>query len=212
MKLVNFEKSDGPAGARFVSQLTDASSEEQFEIAIAGPSSLVERMLAEAEINLTIDSQRTEEDVVADFEPALEEQRRSIWEAAGLEDTSAFFKPAPTPPKPETTVMAAIRPGAGHGTPFALVVSGFSVPAGASFFFTGSFVFTALGSLVPASGDQDLFLRLFTPTGSILAASRAGGTALDFVTFTFPLLPWVPVFEVRGFTAGVCATFAAQGA
>jgi hypothetical protein len=86
------------------------------------------------------------------------------------------------------------------------------VPARDSFFFTGSLVLTALGSVLPASGDQDLFLRLFTPTGPILMASTSGGTALDFVTFTFPLLPWVPVFEVGGFTAGVCATFAAQGA
>jgi hypothetical protein len=79
MKLADFEKSDSRAAARFVLRLSDASSQDLFEITIAEPSSLVERMLAEAEIDLTIDSQRTQEDVIADFEPALEEQRKSIW-------------------------------------------------------------------------------------------------------------------------------------
>jgi hypothetical protein len=212
MKFRKFEKSGSGAGARFVSRFTDAASDEQFEMTIAGPSPLVEQVLAEAEIELTIDSHRTQDDLMADFAPALAEQRRLTWEVAALEDIAAFFKPAPTSPRRETTVMAAIRPAAGQGTPFTLVVSRFFVPAGVSFLFFGSFALTALGSVLPASGDQDLFLRLFTPSGPILAASTGGGTALDLVTFTFPLVPWIPVFDVRGFTTGVCATFAATGA
>jgi hypothetical protein len=211
VKLADFKKSGGRTGARFLARITDEASGEEFEMTIAGPTSLVERMLAEAEIDVAIDSERTRDHVMADFDPALEEQRRSLWEEAALDDTATFFKPTPAPRQPETTVVAAIRPVAGHGTPFALRIFGFSVAASSSFFFIGLPVATAAGALVPLSGDQDLFMHFFAPLGPTLASSRAGGTSLDFVFFMLPA-PWVPVFEVQGFTTGVCREFRAQGA
>jgi hypothetical protein len=212
VNLADFKRSGSGARSRFVGRVTDAGSQEEFEITIAGPPALVKRMLADAEIELTIDSQRSQDQVLADFESAQTEQRKAMWDVAGLEDTAALLKPAPEPPQPKTTVFAAIRPVSGHGTPFALLATSFFVPKGVSFFFFGSFVFTAVGSLRPTSGDQDLFLHLFSPTGPTVSASILGGTSLDVVAFTFPLFPVVPVFQVFGFTAGVCSTFAAYGA
>jgi hypothetical protein len=87
---------------------------------------------------------------------------------------------------------------------------------GVSVFFAGSWVFFTNGALVPASGDQDLLLRLFSTTGPVVASSSAGGTSLDFVWLTLPSpfgpLPFLPVFQVLGFATGVCATFSATGA
>jgi hypothetical protein len=211
VKLADFKRSGSGARTKFVAGVKDAASGEEFELTIAGPGALVKKMLAEAEIDLTIDSQRTQDQMTADFQPALEDQRKSMWELAGLDDTEALLKPAAAPPQAKTSVFAAIRPVAGHGTPFAVIVRSFFVPKGASLFFFGSFVFTAIGSLVPASGDQDLFLHLFSPTGATVSSSRLGGTSLDLVAFTFPLFPWVPVFEVQGWAAGTCSTFAAHG-
>jgi hypothetical protein len=212
VNLADFKTSGRGARTRFVARVTDAATQEEFELTIAGPGALVKRMFADAEIDLTIDSTRTQDQLLADVKPAQEEQRKAMWELAGLEDPGALLKPAPAPPQPKTSVFAAVRPVTGHGTPFAMLATGFFVPTGVSFFFFGSWVFTAIGSLRPTTGDQDLFLRLFSPTGTAVSSSLAGGTSLDFVAFTFPFFPWVPVFQVFGFTAGTCGTFAAQGA
>jgi hypothetical protein len=213
VKLSEFNRSGSGARTRFVARVTDAASEEEFELTIAGPGALVKRMLGDADIDLTIDSRRTQDQVLAEFGTLAQDQRRqAMWEVAGLEDTGNLLKPAPEPPDPKTTVFAAVRPVVGAGTPFALTVTGFFVPRLFSFFFFGSFVFTTVGSLLPATGDQDLFLHLFSPTGTTVSSSRSGGTSLDVVWFTFPFFPYVPVFEVQGFTAGVCGTFAAHGA
>jgi hypothetical protein len=213
MKLADFTKSGRGNRSRFVAKVTDAASQEEFEITIAGPSTVVKQMLADAEIELTIDSQRTQDQLLADFEPARKEHEKSIWELAALQDLKALLKPAPKQPQAKSSVFAAVRPVAGHGTPFVLLATGFFVPAGFSFFFGGSLSFTAVGSLRPATGDQDLFIHLFTGTGPIVSSSRLGGTSLDFVWFTTGgFFPVVPVFEVQGFTSGVCSVFSAHGA
>jgi hypothetical protein len=213
VKLSEFKRSGSGARTRLVAGVTDVPSQEEFELTIAGPSALVKRMFGDADIELTIDSERTQDQVLAEFgAPAQEQQRKAMWELAGLEDTGALLKPAPEPPDPKSTVFAAVRPVVGPGTPFAFALAGFFVPKGVSFFFFGSFVFTTVGSLLPTTGDQDLFLHLFSPTGTTVSSSILGGTSLDVVWFTFPFFPYVPVFEVKGFTAGVCGTFAAHGA
>ena len=37
------------------------------------------------------------------------------------------------------------------------------------------------------------------------------GTSLDVVSFGLPLFPWVPCYQVFGFSAGVCSVFSAAG-
>jgi hypothetical protein len=213
VKLSEFKRSGSGARTRFVARATDVASQEEFELTIAGPGPLVKRMLGDADIELTIDSRRTQDQVLAEFgAPAQDQQRQAMWELAGLEDTGALLKPAPEPPERKSAVFAAVRPLAGRGTPFGFVVTGLFVPAKVSFFFFGSLVFTTVGSLLPTTGDQDLFLHLFSPTGTIVSSSMSGGTSLDVVWFTFPFFPYVPVFEVKGFATGVCGTFAAHGA
>jgi hypothetical protein len=168
-------------------------------------------VLAEAEVDLTIDSERSQDQLMADFESAQKEQKESMWAVAGLEDIEQLLKPDPDPPELKSAVFAAVRPVKGEGTPFAFTISGFFLPAGASFFFFGSWVLAAVATVLPATGDQDLFLRLFTPTGPILSRSTSGGTSLDVVAFGTPLFPFVPCFQVFGFTAGVCSTFSGYG-
>jgi hypothetical protein len=214
VKLSEFDRSGKGARTRHVTQVTDAASQEVFELTLAGPPALVKRMFGEADLELTIDSGRTVDQVAKDFAADQEDHRKALWELTGLEDTRALLKPAPDPPDPKTTVFASARPVKGHGTPFAFVATSFFVPAGASVFFFGSWVFGAVGSLRPTTGDQDLFLRLFSPSSAPVSSSTFGGTSVDVVWFTFPPFPFpfVPVFQVFGFTAGTCGVFAAQGA
>ena len=212
MKFSDLEEQTKRGPTKLVARITDTTGKEEFELTIAGPRALTKRMFADAEIDLTIDPARTSDDVLAEYRSAAQQQRQEMWEVAGLSDPAALLKPASQPPEKKDSVFAAVRPVRGEGTPFAFAISGFFVPTGVSFFFFGSFVFTTVGSLVPATGDQDLFLRLFSPTGTVVSSSIAGGTSVDVVWFTFPLLPYVPVFEVKGFTAGVCRAFTAHGA
>ena len=91
-------------------------------------------------------------------------------------------------------------------------ISTFAVPAGARFFFFGSWVFGTFGSVLPRSGEQDLFLHLFGATGPV-APSALPLTLLDVVSFALPPpFPFVPVFQIFGFTTGVCGNFTAFGA
>jgi hypothetical protein len=211
MNLDDFERSGDRRHPRFVTQVQDVSGDEKFELTIAGPEALVQEVLGEATIELTIDSAQSADDVKSRLGELSAEQRRQIWTLAGLEDVDELFKPEPAWPQRDKSVLAAVRPVGGEGTPFAITTSAFTVPAGASFFFFGSFVGFAIGTVLPTTGDQDLFLRLFTPTGPVVSSSRASFTALDVVWFTFPF-PFVPVFEVQGFTTGVCSNFSANGA
>jgi hypothetical protein len=216
MKLNDFKRSGKKGYPRFVSQVQDVSGDEQFELTIAGPDALVEQVLADATIDLTIDSAQTAKDLKKKFDELRSEQRKQLWALAGLEQVDDLFKPEPTVPKRETSVLVAARPVSGEGTPFAITAGGFTVPAAVSVFFFGSWVLFANGAVLPLTGDQDLRLRLFSTTGPVVSSSSAGGTALDFVWFTLPSpfgpLPFFPVFQVLGFTTGVCSTFSATGA
>jgi hypothetical protein len=219
MKLDDFERSDDKGYTRLVSQVQDVSGDELFELTIAGPEKLVREVLADATIELTIDSARSVEDMKPQFDEWSADHRKQMWSLAGLENVDDLFKPAPAAPQRDTTVLAAVRPIRGEGTPFAFSTGPFFLPVLAvptSFVFFGSLVVFANGAVFPASGDQDLYLHLFGPTGPVMSSSRAGGTTPDFVFLTIPTLfgpiPFVPVFEVRPWTTGVCANFTASGA
>lgn len=216
MKIDEFERRDGKGHTRLVSQLKDVSGDEVFELTIAGPEELVNEVLADATIDVTIDSAQTAEDLKRRFDELRADHRKQLWSMAGFESIDDLFKPEPTTPKRDTSVLVAVRPVSGEGTPFAIAAAGFTVPAAVSVFFVGSWVLFTNGAVLPATGDQDLILRLFSTTGPVVASSAAGGTALDFVWLTLPSpfgpLPFLPVFQVLGFTTGVCATFAATGA
>ena len=216
MRLSDFERSGDEGYPRFVTEVRDLSGDEPFELTITGPDALVEQVFADATIELTIDSAQTAEDLKNRFDELRSEQRKHMCSLAGLEKVDDFFKPEPASPQRDTSVLAAVRPIRGEGTPFLLTAGGFTVPATVSVFFVGSWVAFANGAVLPLTGDQDLRLRLFSTTGPVVSSSLAGGTALDFVWFTLPSpfgpLPFFPVFEVLGFITGVCSTFSATGA
>jgi hypothetical protein len=212
MRLADFERTDDGDFPRYVARVADAGGAEEFELRVAGPAKLVERMLADADLDLRIDSAQDDSWVKQEFDSAHEEHRRSLWELAGFDDIDQLLAPSPPPPERESSVLASARPVSGDGTPFFFRFSGFFVPAGASFIFLGSWVLSTFGSLRPASGNQDLFLHLFSATSPVFSRSTFGGTAVDMVFLTFPLFPYVPVFRVFGSTAGVCAVFNAVGA
>ena len=211
MKLADFERTDDDGFSRYVTRVPDEGGAEEFELRFAGPAEVVEKMLADATIDLTIDSTRDDSWVKDEFESTHKEHRRSMWELAGLEDIDELLKPKPPDPDRKSSVFASVRPVSGDGTPFFFSIGGFFVPTRASLFFMGSWVLLTTASLRPASGDQDLFLHLYSPTGPVVSSGTRGGTAGDTVSFVLPVFPFVPVFRVLGFAAGVCGSLTAVG-
>jgi hypothetical protein len=207
VRLDDFERSSDGEFSRFLTRVPDVAGVEEFELRIAGPGKLVEEMLAEATIDLTIDSSRDElepeSQIRREFDSAHEEQRRAMWELAALDDIDQLLKPTPPPPERDSSVFAAIRPvSSGGGTTYVLDVLNVTIPARSSLFTGGWWVNRADAFVAPSSGDQDLFLHSFGPNGPVLAASRRGGTALDLVGPVRLTFPWVAWFRVFGFTAG----------
>jgi len=213
MKLEDFERRGDKGHARFVTQVRDVSGDELFELTLAAPEALLRKVLADATIELTIDSARTQESLGRETEKLRAEHRKAMWKVAGLEQVDDLLKPPPPRSRPEKSVFAAVRPVRGEGTPFAMSISTFGVPAGVSLFFFGSWVFGTFGSVLPTSGDQDLFLRLFGATGPVVSASVLPLTLPDAVGFGLPPpFPFFPVFQIFGFATGVCRNFSAFGA
>jgi hypothetical protein len=67
MKIDEFERSDDKGYTRLVSQVQDVSGDELFELTIAGPEELVHEVLADATIEITIDSAQSVEDTNPDL-------------------------------------------------------------------------------------------------------------------------------------------------
>jgi hypothetical protein len=212
MNLEDFERRGDSGRPRFVTTVRDVGGDEVFELTLTAPEALIREVLAEATIELTIDSARTQETLVRETDHLRAEHREAMWRVAGLEETEDLLKPQPPWPRPEDSVLAALRPVHGEGTPFSLSISNFGVARGRRIFFTGSWVFNTFASVRPSSGDQDLFLHLFAATGPVLSASILPGVLLDVVSFAVPPpFPFLPVFEVLGFITGTCANFTAFG-
>jgi hypothetical protein len=212
MRLTELEQMKDGRDRRFVHRVRDAGGDEEFELTIAGPHALVEKVLAEAEIELTVDSGASEGQWRKELEELQDRRRDSMWELAALDRLDDVLKSGPGELRRETTVVAAVRPVKGHGTPFFVNISGFFLPGGASLVVFGSWVTFALGSVLPATGDQDLFMHLFFPSGPVVSASIFGGTTPDLVAFGQPPPFWfVPVYRVFGFAPGVCTNFRAFG-
>ena len=194
MRLADFESSGDGDFPLFVTRVPDAGGAEEFEFRIAGPARLVEEMLADATIELTIDSTRKKPLESPQFDSAQEEEyRRAMWELAGLEDIDQLLKPNPPPPERESSVFASIRPLSGHGTSYEIDVLNAAMPAGFSLLFAGVWN-QARAFATPASGDQDLSWlcpirassskqaggRHHSQTGSPLILTRYGRCWLSF--------------------------------
>jgi hypothetical protein len=211
MRLADFERIDGGEFPRYLTRVEEARGGGTFELRIAGPAKVIDRMFGDADVELTIDSAQEDSAVKEHLESTHKEHRRAIWELASFDDVAQLLKPAPRRPDRETSVFASARPESGDGTPFFVRISSFFVPGGVNLFFMGSFVLFTSGFVRPASGDQDLFLHLFGPGGPVVSSSILPGTATDPVSFFLPVFPFVPVFRIFGFSPGVCSTFSAVG-
>jgi hypothetical protein len=121
MRLADLERTEDRDFQRFITRVPDTSGAEEFEFRVAGPGELVERMLGDATIELTINSANDDDAPVSpEFQSARRENRRAMWELAAFDDIDQLLKPSPPAPERERSVFASLRPASGHGTQFDL--------------------------------------------------------------------------------------------
>lgn len=224
MRLTDLELLSGrPEWTRRVAPVSDERGAQDYEVIVAGPGDVVERTLAEADFDLTIDPRSAPEESERELEASRREELEAIRELLALEDPRQLFKQPPDAPSPETGVFISVRRVRGDGTRFGpFVLRNFSLARPFSLFFFLPPVCVATGRVQPASGDQDLFLFAATfPFNffSLRSSSVRGGTLVDVVSHSIGPLQgcnimtvFVPVFQVFGFDTGVCAEFRFSGA
>ena len=108
MRLTDFERVDAGHGPRFIARVNDAAGLEQFELTLAGSPKVLERMFAEATIDLEVDSAQGDERLREEFGAAEPDHRQSMWEVAALGDLDALLKPSPPPPERASSVFASV--------------------------------------------------------------------------------------------------------
>jgi hypothetical protein len=199
MRIEELQRRADQGRVRYVGAVADAAGEEGYELAIAGPEDLVEEAFAETDFALDIRPGASREDWDRMMEDMARSRAESSTEAFALERPDEFFKPAPCPAVPETTAMVALRRLCQGGTVFGNRIR-FGIPRGAeTLVFTLPSVWICSGTLIPQSGDADLFLSLNHTGAPFQAHSSMPGTTTERVQVaTTSDNPFVPFFTVTG--------------
>jgi hypothetical protein len=201
--LDDLERDAGRSFTRYRGGVADETGDERYGLALAGPDELIREAFGETDFAPLIVPGGTQED----WDKAIEERARRAAEGSTevfeLQRPSQFFKAAPSPAAPETTVLVTLRNRKPGGTLFFFRLR-FGVPRGANLIFTLPPVWITQGWLLPEAGDPDLRLSLNGLGPPFVAASVLGGTAVDSVFFNSnPFAQFVPFFTVTGFTAAI---------
>ena len=214
-RLADLEQSGRGAKSRFASRIADEQGVERYELVVAGPAALVKKSFAKAEIEVDIDPAEDKRAWSKELGDAWKQEREAQRALTTLEDVPALFAKSPPPaPTAAKSVFVSLRQLEAGGTRYRFTVGGFVLPTGVSFFFGLPPVCSTFGVLIPASGDQDLFLHLAWPPIGPIRASINGGTTPDVITFSTFCLPWThfaPIWHLFGFRTGVCRTFTFGG-
>jgi hypothetical protein len=219
MRLADFKRGTAGEHARYVARVEDITGAADYELVVAGPDKLIEQVFAESDFDVAIDPERGFEDAEAEFRSDAEEDASRFAELAALEKVSELplFKKAPPEPDEESSVFVSLRRVRGAGTFWGPWTFPFFLFGGWSIWVWPPPLCTLRACVMPASGDQDLFLFRNGIPPALLSASRFGGTATDCVSFSNPPLTSCSVstwnflaIRVFGFTTG-SGTFTMRG-
>jgi hypothetical protein len=202
MKLEDFTQ--GRRDARPVYSLPIEAGDSRYELAISGPTALVKRVFAKADIEVRIDPAGTQKTFDKELKGLLRDEKPPT--NLSIDEMEAgFAKKAPEPTLARSVLMS-LRRIEGDGTFFFLAIGGFVMPARVSIFLTLPPSIVCQAIVRPTTGDQDVRLWLAWPPGfGPVSSSTRGGTATDMVTFG--PFPFGPIVELAGWTTGICGAF-----
>jgi len=197
------------AGAPFLGTLTDAAGDTHYELAISGPTKLIDSVLGESNFEYQIDPKATETDWVPRFQKLWDKGAVADAAAAKAETVAALSKRALPAATPATSIVVSVRRTQGKGTWWGWWWPTLAIPKGTNLFFVLPPICNCAGVVVPITGDPDLFLSANGPFTAVIAASRLGTGLIDRVAFgpaiCWPWQEFVPWFRVNGFSTCVTA-------
>jgi hypothetical protein len=201
-------------GAPYLGTLTDTAGDEHYELAISGPAALVKRVFAECDFEWRIDPSSGEKDAPKLIREIWDKHVRGNILAGEAETVTSLAKTELKPSKASDSVVVSVRRTQGEGTFWFFAFPGLFVPRGGNIFFTLPPICNTTGTVIPLSGDPDLFLSRNGPFTAVVAASVRAGTAIDTVSFgpaiCWPWQEFVPWFRINGFRASA-TTFVMSG-
>lgn len=204
MRLSAF-KEQGKARDRWLATtVKDANGKATHALELIGPSAAIRRAFRESDFEVAVNHSQRQEDWEEAAGRAFEGRAQTMGEARSITD---FMKPQAPKASPQRSAFVVLRP-LEPGRSFYVLSVGFIIPTGWSVFFVLPWACSVFGLLIPATGDEDLFLSLNGPFTPVVAASALGGLAWDRVSFSGACWPWtqfIPFFRVLGFRGGACS-------
>ena len=194
--------------SRLAATIADVTGAKDYELTIAGPAAVIEKVLSKSDFSVTIDPGRTVDQTAEDLERDVKQRLEEFSRAAMLDDLTLLpiFKKAPVPPAKDKTLFVSLRRTRGEGTFWNFRFSYF-LPRGFNIMLYPPPMCGLTASVTPVTGDQDLFLFRFL--GPPVMSSVRGGTSVDRVFFDNPPLTPCDIFHwnllvirIFGFTAG----------
>lgn len=201
-------------GAPYLGTLTDTAGDTHYELAISGPSKLIQTVFAKTDFEYGIEPKANETDWVSRYQ---ELWTRSMGATGGEKErdtVAALDKAPPAAATAKNSIVVSTRRTEGKGTWWWWAWPVLALPAGANLFFVLPPICNCAGAVAPLSGDPDLFLTANGPRTPTLAASMRGAGMIDRVSFgpavCWPWQEFVPWFRINAFTSCV-TSFAMTG-
>ncbi len=203
MKLKDMQRSTRGAQVLYSSPAKDRKGRSHYEVSVAGPKSVVEKALREADLTFDIDPDATQESadrrVMEALKPWHREMAQRAMDPAGLNTKVAVKKPAENASR---TMTVTLRPTAKHGT-FFFFDTVFPVFLPVAPLFQVVLPPCSFGGIAsfPVAGNPNVRIRFNSPLPPNAAASGFGGLAID--TASFVRAPWALVFPFNQFPVAV---------
>lgn len=215
MKLSDFERFGSARSARLVKLVADVAGAEDYELSVAGPASVIKKVLSKSDFSVVIDPARSADQAGKELQEDSRLRLEEFSSAAKLDNIAKLpvFKKTPGPPTKDRTVFVSLRRVRGAGTFWGPWRFSFFLPRGFNIIVLPPPLCSLSASVTPTSGDQDIFLsRLFASAPFL--SSIGGGTAVDtlnFLSVPCNVASWnFLMIRIFGFATGI-GTFTMRG-
>ena len=208
MKIISGKPRKVGSSLQYSLRPRDVDGDDTYLFTATGPGKLLNRMLKDVDVEITIRPKATERDAQAAIAELAAKANQGLAEWARGPLKSAA-KRAPKAATAGKSIYLRLQRLEGKGTFWAVRLNGLFIPAGVNLFLIFPPVSSTSGIVFPLSGDTDLFLSLNGPVPVVRSSVHAGliPDAVSFSLFPFEFLPF---FGLNGFRTSV-TNFVANG-
>jgi len=188
----------------YSSPLADELGNRHFELRCSGPTAMVRRAMAKADLQFRIRPHARQTELQKELPETWPDAYKGLAPLA-LDPFGKKPKSAPARPTAANSTVLALSRTEGKRTVFFFGLFGIALARGTNFFLAAPPACNTFAMVTPLAGDADVFLSLNSPFAPPVAASRRGGMAVDAISFGAPFCfpPFVPFVRVNAFTTTV---------